>query len=516
MNLFKLLPALVIATASPLVQAKIVPHPLFSDNAVLQHGMQVPVWGTARDGEKVTVRLAGQKVSTTTKDGKWMVRFKELKAGGPFTMTLKGDNEISVKNILIGEVWVCSGQSNMERQLGLRPPQKPISNWEAEVAAADYPQIRHVQIPAVAADAPRSSVACKWKVCSPQTAADFTAVGYFFGRDLHLARGIPVGLIHASRGGTPAEAWTRPEVLEKDPVLATIPARHARDLATYAERLAKYKADEPQLLAAYSAAVEKAKAEKERWPRKPAAPVDPATDKYRPSCLYNGMIAPLLPYAMRGVIWYQGEANSRSAGLYQTLFPAMIADWRKQWGQGEFPFLFVQIAPHWMMTPEIREAQFLTWKRTPGTAMVVTTDCGNAEDIHPSHKQPVGARLALAARALAYGEAIEYSGPAYAGVRIEGTCAVVSFDHLGGGLLAKDGPLKGFTIAGADGRFEPAQAEIVGDNVVVSSPQVVVPVAVRYGWANVPEVNLFNQAGLPASPFRTDDAPREKQAKLGK
>jgi len=506
MKLPRLLPVFVIAAATPFARAEIVPHPLFSDNAVLQQDMEVPVWGTARNGEKVTVRIAGQVVSTTAKEGKWMVRFNELKAGGPFTMTLKGDNEITLKNILVGEVWVCSGQSNMERQLGLRPPQKPIFDWEAEVAAANYPQIRHVQIPFVAVDAPQSSVQCQWTVCSPQSVQAFTAVGYFFGRDLYRARKVPVGLIHSSKGGTPAEAWTRHEVLVSDPLLAAIPAQHARNLATFEERLAKFKAQEPKLMAAHKAAVEKAKAQGQRLPRIPVAPVNPATDRNRPACLYNGMIAPLLPYAMRGVIWYQGESNSGNAKCYQTLFPAMIADWRKQWGQGAFPFLFVQIAPYSGMKPEIREAQFLTWQRTPGTAMAVTTDCGDAEDIHPIHKQPVGARLALAARALAYGEPIEYSGPAYAGLKIQGSRAVVSFTHLGGGLLAKGGPLKGFTIAGADGKFEPAQAEIVGDNVVVSSQQVAMPVAVRYGWANVPEVNLFNKADLPASPFRTDEA----------
>lgn len=223
-----------------------------------------------------------------------------------------------------------------------------------------------------------------------------------------------------------------------------------------------------------------------------------------PTVLYNGMIAPLLPYAIRGAIWYQGEANSPRARQYQTLFPAMIAGWRKAWDQGDFPFLFVQIAPFWEMTPEIREAQLLSWRKTRNTAMAVTMDCGDAKDIHPANKEPVGARLALAARALAYGEEIEYSGPVFDSMRTDGANAILRFTHPGGGLVAKGGSLKGFTIAGADMVFHPAKAEIAGDTVVIASPEVPAPIAVRYGWANVPEGNLFNQAGLPATPFRTD------------
>jgi sialate O-acetylesterase len=235
------------------------------------------------------------------------------------------------------------------------------------------------------------------------------------------------------------------------------------------------------------------------WP-----PGNFSQDSSAPTVLYNGMIVPLLPYAIRGVIWYQGEANVGRERQYQTLFPAMIADWRQAWGEGDFPFLFVQIAPFSGMTPEIREAQLLSWQHTKNTAMAVTIDCGDANDIHPPHKQPVGARLALSARALAYGEKIEYSGPVYKSLKIEDTNAILHFTHLGGGLVARDGELKGFTIAGADKVFRPAQAKIVGDTVVVNSAEVLQPVAVRYGWANVPEGNLFNHVGLPATPFRTD------------
>ncbi len=235
------------------------------------------------------------------------------------------------------------------------------------------------------------------------------------------------------------------------------------------------------------------------WP-----PTDYSQSPNAPTVLYNGMIAPLLPYAIRGVIWYQGESNVGRERQYRTLFPTMIADWRRAWGEGDFPFLFVQIAPYNGMTPEIREAQLLSWQNTKNTAMAVTIDCGDAGDIHPAHKQPVGARLALAARALAYGEKLEYSGPIFASMKIKGTTAVLRFTHPGGGLVAKDGPLQGFTIAGADKVFHPARAEIHGRTIIVSAAAVSRPVAVRYGWANVPEGNLFNRAGLPASPFRTD------------
>jgi sialate O-acetylesterase len=233
-------------------------------------------------------------------------------------------------------------------------------------------------------------------------------------------------------------------------------------------------------------------------------PTDYSQSPNAPTVLYNGMIAPLLPYAIRGAIWYQGESNVGRERQYRTLFPTMIADWRHAWGEGDFPFLFVQIAPYHGNSPEIREAQLLSWQNTTNTAMVVTIDCGDANDIHPPRKQPMSARLALAARAIAYGEKLEYSGPVFQSMKLEGSEAVLRFTHPGGGLVAKDGPLKGFTIAGADKVFHPAQAEIHGQTIVVASDAVSRPVAVRYGWANVPEGNLFNRAGLPASPFRTD------------
>jgi sialate O-acetylesterase len=635
-------------------RAAVAPNPLFADHAVLQQGAKVPVWGTADPGEPVTLEITRQTVSTTAgADGKWLAYLAPMKAGGPFTLTITGRNKIVLSDIVVGEVWVCGGQSNMERQLGLRVGQQPIVDWEKEAAAANYPQIRHFGVAQEKSLTPLSTVKGQWDVATPEAVKAFTAVGYFFGRDLHLARHVPVGLIHASWGGTPAEAWTSAAGLRPLPDYADVPDQLKMLIADpvaaqrqYEARLETWfiandtgsaegrswrdpaldtgtwktmilptlweDAGEPDLNGVVwfrktfelSAGAAGATAELQlgmvddidttwvngvklgstfgynvarKYPvpvgalkpgrnvvvvrvldtgggggiwgeQKPrllftgkvpaeglraaslgpvpaSAPIDlsgpwryrigmnlqegaqPPTgvtgDVMTPTVLYNGMIAPLLPYAIRGIIWYQGEANVRRERQYRSLFTATIADWRQAWGQ-DLPFLFVQIAPFREMTPELREAQLLAWKQTPKTAMVVTTDCGDANDIHPPHKQVVGARLALAARALAYGERLEYSGPVFDAVKVQGSKATLRFTHVGGGLVAKGGPLKGFTIAGADKVFHPAHAEIRGKTVVVTSEGVRQPVTVRYGWANVPEGNLFNKADLPASPFRTD------------
>lgn len=440
------------------LHAEVKLNGLFVDNAVLQQGMEVPIWGTAVNGESVTVEFEGQTETTEAKDGKWMIKLKDLKPGGPFVMKVTGGNKITLNNIMVGEVWVCSGQSNMERVLGPQGKMQPIVNFEQEAASADYSALRHYKVPKKNSETPLSGVASEWVVCTPKSVLDFTAVGYFFGSELHKTLKVPVGLIHASWGGTPAQAWTPPETLQN--------------------------------------------LEKES----PGSMESPKKDeKHSAAGLYNGMINPLIPYAIRGVIWYQGEANGRNPKQYQTLFPSMISSWRSAWNQGEFPFLFVQIAPCQAQNPGIREAQFLTWKKIPNTAMAVITDCGDANDIHPPNKRPVGERLSLAARALAYGEKIEYSGPAYESMKVEGSQIILSFSHVGTGLMAKDGELRGFQVAGENKIFKNAKAEIKGETVVVSGESISTPVAVRYGWANVPDVNLYNNEGLPASPFRTDD-----------
>ena len=530
MNRFTLstLSVLLLITLTAL-QAAVKPNTLFTDNAVLQQGIPVPVWGTANDGEKVTVTFAGQKVETVAKDGKWKVALSALKAcEEPQTMTIAGENTINIKNVLVGEVWVCSGQSNMEFTLDR------AANAATEIPSANYPKLRMFNVAKSAAIQPQTEENGAWKECSPQNVRGFSAVGYFFGRDLLKSRGGAVGMIHPSWGGTPAQSWTSLTGLEKDPELEGYVKAIGKVVADYPQASAKWNQESPayQLaakqweeevgkefnpkLAQWNNDVKQAQAERKPKPPapvpsrpKPVAPVNPAGPiagpLAAPTLLYNAMIAPLIPYAIKGAIWYQGESNANKPEEYRTLFPRMIADWREKWGQGDFPFLFVQIAPYSGQPPEIREAQLVSWKKTPNTAMAVITDVGDAADIHPTRKEPVGARLALAARALAYGDKSEYSGPVFDASTIAGNKATLTFSHVGGGLVAKDGALKGFTIAGNDKKFVAAEAHIVGNTVVVSSANVAAPVAIRYGWANVPDVNLFNKDGLPATPFRTDD-----------
>lgn len=455
---------LVIVALTLLIHAPILaivkPHNLFSNNAVLQQGISLPIWGTADNGERVTVKFDGQTVSTTAKNGEWMVRLKPLRSGGPFTMTIKGENTVEITNVLVGEVWICSGQSNMQW-----PVSQTVSAQET-IAASSDPMLRLFTVPHTTQDAPARNVVGSWNECGPATVSEFSAVGYFFGRDLRKALNFPIGLINSSWGGTRVEAWTSKRALDPDPDI---------------DKSIKALPD---------------------WAKSPN----------RSSVLYNGMIAPLIPYGIRGAIWYQGESNAGDAQRYRSRFPAMIRNWREDWGQGDFPFLFVQLAPFqagkldssrsaWA---ELREAQLHTSLTCPKTAMAVITDVGECDNIHPKDKAPVGARLALAARAIAYDENVPYRGPLFKNMAVWNDRAVLTFTDAYGGLQAKGGELNGFAIAGPDGAFSPARATIQGDRVVVSSDAVPNPAAVRYGWADCPTVNLFNKAGLPASPFRTD------------
>ena len=441
--------------------ADIKPYALFSDHAVLQRDTEVPVWGVSdKEGEKVSVTLDDKPaVVTTAKDGKWMVKLPANPAGGPHTLTIAGDNKVVLKDILFGEVWICSGQSNMGMTLsGVEPEQKP--KVEELIKGSVSPKFHLFNVKRAVAAQSLQTVSGSWRPTSPGTMKYFSLVGQFFGRDLKKALGdVPVGLIESDWGGTPAESWTSADGLAKFPALA----------------------------------------------KATAAVVDPAKPQNAPSVLHNGMIAPLMPYAIRGVVWYQGEANAKFGKEYRTLFPILIADWRAKWGRGDFPFLFVQIAPHKWVTPELREAQFLTLKAAPNTAMVQTIDVGDAENIHPLNKEPVGQRLALAARHLVYGETqLEYSGPLFSGANFSGGKAVVSFTHADKGLELKEVKDGDFQVAGADKKFHPATAKIEGGKLVVASPKVASPVAVRYGWSRVPNAALWNKDGLPASPFRSD------------
>lgn len=479
---------------------------IFSDHMVLQRDMEIPVWGTADEGEEVTIQLADQTAVCVAAGGKWNVKLKPIPAGGPHNLTIKGKNTLTIADVLIGEVWICSGQSNMVWAIkDSFEPQAVISN-----SADDG--LRLITVPRVSKDEPQNAIEAKWEACGPANIEAFSAVGYYFGKHLRETLKVPVGLINTSFGGTPAEAWTSREKLESIPELASaILGNYKQAVDGYPMALAKYKED----LSKWQEEAAKAKAEGKPDPPAPRGPVDPSTNPQRPCGLYNAMIAPLVPFAIRGAIWYQGESNADRAQQYATLFPAMIQDWRARWGQGDFPFFFVQLAPFMRIVKEpgdsawaeLREAQRLTSIRVPNTAMAVITDVGEELDIHPRKKKEVGDRLALAARKLAYGESIIYSGPTFKELKIDGNKAIIHFDNLGGGLVAKDGPLVGFTIAGSDNKFFNATAEIVGDTIVVQAPEVPAPVHVRFGWANFPVVNLWNQAGVPASPFRTDELP---------
>ncbi len=630
---------LIVQTLS--LSAKLELASPFQDHMVLQREMFVPVWGQSDSGKEITVTIAGQVQSTLAdSQGNWILKLDPMQAGGPLIMKITQAGEThTLKDVLVGEVWLCGGQSNMERQLGLRIGQKPIVGWQGEAASANYPQIRQYYVPQVIADTPQDSVNGTWTVCTPDTVIDFTAVGYFFGRDLHKELNVPIGLIHSSWGGTVAEAWmsrqaleafgdfdefakllklneTNPDKVEKiynaslrdwyannDPGSASglqLPDTVADDLPTMAlpnawesqghegfdglfwfrKSFDLPKGWEGKDLVIYLSAIDDQEttwvngkkigemagwdtlrrypipaeilkatnnliairvfdggwdggiwntelpfkivlAEDEEagsislagdWFYKKSTPLEKLSPMPQsrwlspntPTFLFNSMINPLLPYAIKGAIFYQGESNAGRTTQYRTLLPALIQDWRSQFEQPELPFLFVQIAPYNGQPPEIREAQLIALKNTKNTAMAVTLDVGDAEDIHPANKGPVGQRLALAARAIAYGEAIEYSGPVYDTMQIREDNVYLNFKHTANGLIAPGGTLIGFTIAGADGVFHPAVAIIENNRIIVNSPKVPAPTAIRYAWANVAEGNLFNTAGLPASPFRTD------------
>ncbi len=472
---------------------------LFSDNTVLQRDVRLPVWGAARPGETVTVSLAGSKSQATTDvRGRWTATLPPQPAGGPFEMTIAGSNTIAIKNVLVGEVWVASGQSNMDMKL-------PSAEGGPEAGRqAGDPSLRFFTMGLTLAEEPSRDVRGVWRVSTPQEAANWYAAAYFFARELRQTLGVPVGVVQAAQGWTPAEAWTSRKALLADPQLKIIVDRW--DLWTAATPGAKQLYEKK--MAEWEQAVQQAKATGKPEPPQPPAPAN-ADFMHRAASLYNGMIAPMTPYAIRGAIWYQGETNASRADQYRRLFPAMIRDWRAAWGQGDFPFLFVQIAPldtGGVDRAELRDAQREALA-VPNTAMVVTLDIGDPKDEHPKNKKEVGRRLALAAQKLAYGRDVIFSGPLYRDMRLQGDAVRIRFDHANGGLVAKDGRLAGFTIAGEDREFVLAEARIDGEEIVVSAKNVAAPKAVRYAWANYPQATLLNKAGLPASGFRTDNWP---------
>jgi sialate O-acetylesterase len=499
-----LLSALFLAT--PLVATVQLASP-FTSHMVLQRGMNVPVWGTADAGEEVTVEFAGQKKSAIAgDDGKWRVDLAPLTASAeshPFIVTgAKTASPLNLADVLVGEVWLASGQSNMDFSVSVKVKYfAGIAHEEQEIAAANYPLIRMFTGGASKTYGPQSRVGGEWRVCSPETVPAFSAVGYIFARDLQKEIKVPMGIVTLAFGASTAEAWIRREALTADPKLKPLIESFDAKVKAYAPPTAD---EEKQ----WQETVAKAKADGKRAPRRGKS--DPVQDQHNATVLFNGMIAPVIPYAIRGAIWYQGESIvGGDAGrlLYPHVQAALIQDWRTLWGEGDFPFYIVQLAGQEAASnsPEVREAQ-ATVLALKNTGMAVTTDIGEAKNVHPHNKQDVGDRLARIALANAYGRAIEFSGPQFQSHKVEGGAIRVSFTHLGGGLVAKGGgPLKWFEVAGADGKYISADATIDGDTVVVRSTTVAAPVAVRYAWVNFPDgCNLFNAAGLPAAQFRSD------------
>ncbi|HWL52695.1 MAG TPA: sialate O-acetylesterase [Chthoniobacteraceae bacterium] len=472
---------------------------LFSDHAVLQRSEKTPVWGTGTPGAEVKVSIAKEQALTHVgDDGKWRVDLNLSKvADGPHTVSIEGDGErIGIHDVLVGEVWFASGQSNMMFRLGQG------AHADSPEARVEMNWLREFRVGLQAGEEPFKKIRGKWMAAIPPANQRFGAVSYFFGKALLERLGRPVGVVNNSWGNTPIEPWISPEALERDPVLAEDAAR-AREF--------------------------------HRTQPKEHDPL-PLQTRHVPGYIYNGIVAPLVPYGIAGFIWYQGESNAPRAALYQQAFPLLINDWRQRWGRGDLPFYFCQIASYRAKTAdpnapgnwaELREAQTAALK-LPATAMAVLIDAGEQGDIHPRDKKTPGERLAAIALAQHYGEKDAFASPTYASMEVDGSRVRLRFDHVGSGLEARplpatyrlkstdteeqplprnrpDSPLEGFAVAGADEVFHWADARIEGENqVVVSSPEVPEPVAVRYGWADNPTVNLYNSAGLPAAPFRTD------------
>jgi len=500
----RLLRILVPAAFVPAVaaRAQLTLPRVLSDHMVVQRDLPVHVWGMAAPGENVEVSFRGATRSTAAGElGRWSVYLPPGSAGGPFTMTVSGapmaaggapqtaSQTIILNDILVGDVWVASGQSNMEFMM------HQAATADEDLPHAAIPDIRLLIVNKAASLYPKDDIDTDgWAASTPETAKDFSAVAWYFAREIEQREHVPVGVIDSTWGGTPGEAWTRMTALGADAALAPLFVSWGK--MTEGESNALLREANKQRI------IDEAKAQGKPAPEFPWVP---QLESWGPGMLWNGMIAPLTPLPIRGVLWYQGESNSplERAPLYGRIFRTLIEDWRQEWGEGDFPFLYVQIssfkstpAEDWAL---LREQQ-LKALELRNTAMAVTIDIGNPDNVHPTDKLDVGLRLARAARVLSYGESIEYSGPLFRQATPEGASIRAWFDHAEG-LMAKGGAVSGFEVAGADGKFVPAKARIEGATIVASSPEVALPVFVRYGWANSPDCNLFNGVGLPASPF---------------
>ncbi|GAB1463001.1 sialate O-acetylesterase [Pedobacter sp.] len=447
---------------------------IIADNMVLQQKIDAALWGWASPNEEIEITPSWSNKPVKIKagaNGKWLTRIKTTTAGGPYTLTFKATNTIILTDVYLGEVWLCSGQSNMEMKV------TGTLNVDSVSRAATNPLIRMFTVQRATAETPQDDVVGRWIINSPASVKNFSAVAYYFGNELAARLKVPVGLIHSSWGGTPAEAWVNKELLESDESFKPI-------LRRYEQKVNKY--------------------EEEKQNTTDKKLVNPKLHYQSPAVLYNAMLKPLVNYRIKGVIWYQGEANASRAYQYRKLFPALIRAWRDEFKIGGLPFYYVQIAPFKGQNPEIREAQLITLQTMDFVGMAVTTDVGDCDDIHPRNKIPVGKRLAYIALNNRYGDkSIAYLSPLYNRYEVLNDKIKVHFDTESN-LVSKDGELKDFTIAGEDQKFHPAVAKIEGKTVIVYNKDVKNPVAVRFGWKNCPDTNLFNEAGLPASPFRTD------------
>ncbi len=498
---------LLILIPSAQVQSQVILPKILSDHMVIERDLPVHVWGMAAADEKIAVSFRGARRSTVAGElGRWSVYLPPGEAGGPFEMTVEGTpapngtaaepgeaQTITLSDILVGDVWVASGQSNMEFQM------RQAATADEDLPHAAIPDIRLLMVKKAASLYPKDDIDTDgWAASTPERTKDFSAVAWYFAREIEKREHVPIGVIDSTWGGTPGEAWTRMSALGADAALAPLFVSWGKMTEGESDALLR-EANKQRILDEAKAAGKPA----------PEFPWVPTLESWGPGMLWNGMIAPLTPLAIRGVLWYQGESNSplERAPLYGRIFRTLIEDWRHEWGEGDFPFLYVQISA-FKSTPaedwaELREQQ-LKALELRNTAMAVTIDIGNPDNVHPTDKVDVGLRLARAARALSYGESIEYSGPLFREATPEGAAIRVWFDHAEG-LTAKGAAVSGFEVAGADGKFAAAAARIDGATIVASSPDVAQPVFVRYGWANSPDCNLFNGAGLPASPFTSAD-----------
>ena len=480
---------------------------MLSDHAVLQRERPIHLWGWATPGAHVSARFHHQTVPAIADAlGKWSLWLAPERAGGPYTLTVSGDGpEKTVSDLLVGDVWFASGQSNMEIPLDGFPGSAVIKNAAEEIASANNPKLRLLLVEKKSSDFPLNDISATWTACTPETARKFSAVAYFFGREIAAKENVPVGLVDSTWGGTPADSWTSMETLGSDPRLLPAFASRARFAALQTDVTARVAAEKAEDAAAKAAGQP---APKHMW--------HPFETSWSPAGLYNGMIAPFTPMSIRGFLWYQGETNSSPdrAPFYATLFPALIGDWRMHFAQGDLPFLFVQISSFnspredWGL---VRDAQRRTLS-VANTAMAVTLDVGLANNVHPPDKQTVAARLALAARAMIYGEHVAYGSPLFreatAELQPDGSTALRVWFHNGEGLTYRGAPATGFEVAGADGRFVPAGAKVEKDTVLVAAPGVPHPAFVRYGWMGVVENSLYNAAGLPASTFTSEPMPQ--------